>query len=287
MNTAMPRRLLVVDDQPLNIQALYRTFVGDHQVLMATSGEQALSMCLRQQPDLVLLDVVMPGMDGFEVCERLKSDPATRDIPVIFVTAHTDPQAETHGLELGAVDFISKPINPQIVRARVKTHLTLKHQADLLRQWSSIDGGTGVHNRRHFEMQLAAELGRAVRNGNPLSVVLIKIDGLRACNEAFGYRFGDELLRNAAQSLRQCLKRPADLLARHGGDDFACLLPETDLAGAAVVAGQLRLGIMAARRQAPDTPMDPIPVSLGVASWVRGMAPSAEAMLTQAAQQRC
>ena len=112
--------LLVVDDQPVNIQALYQAFAADHQVLMATGGEQALALCASQQPDLVLLDVVMPGIDGHEVCRRLKADATTCDTPVIFVTAHNDEAAETLGLALGAVDFISKPVNPAIVRARVR-----------------------------------------------------------------------------------------------------------------------------------------------------------------------
>ena len=115
--------------------------------MMATAGKQALTLRKTPQPDILLLDVMIPGMDGHEVCCRLKADPTTRDIPVIFVTAHTDEVAETFGLELGAVDVISKPINPKIVRARVKTHLTLKAQADVLRQWVYIDGLTGVHNR--------------------------------------------------------------------------------------------------------------------------------------------
>ena len=103
----------MVDDQPVNVQALYQAFAADHQVLMATSGEQALALCASRQPDLVLLDVVMPGMDGHQVCQRLKADAATRDIPVIFVTAHDDEAAETQGLEVGAVDFISKPDQPE------------------------------------------------------------------------------------------------------------------------------------------------------------------------------
>jgi len=131
----------------INIQAIYQAFASDHQVMMATAGEQALTLCKTQQPDILLLDVMMPGMDGHEVCRRLKADPTTRDILVIFITAHTDEVAETFGLELGAVDFISKPINPKIVGARIKTHLTLKAQADVLRQWVYIDGLTGVHNR--------------------------------------------------------------------------------------------------------------------------------------------
>lgn len=114
-------RILVVDDQPANIQTLYQVLKGDYDVSMATDGAQALAQCQRRAPDLVLLDVVMPGIDGFEVCKRLKSDPALRDIPVIFVTARDSAEDETLGLEVGAVDFIAKPISPPVVRARVRT----------------------------------------------------------------------------------------------------------------------------------------------------------------------
>jgi signal transduction histidine kinase/HPt (histidine-containing phosphotransfer) domain-containing protein len=122
----------VVDDQPLNIQVLYQAFAADHQVLLATSGVQALQLCRTQLPDLVLLDVVMPGMDGHEVCRQLKADPATRDIPIIFVTAQDDANQETLGLELGAADFIAKPVNAPVVRARVRTHLGLARSRSLL-----------------------------------------------------------------------------------------------------------------------------------------------------------
>jgi PleD family two-component response regulator len=146
--------LLVVDDQPINIQALYRIFAPEHRVLMATNGVQALALCKQDPPDLVLLDVVMPGMNGHEVCARLKAEEATRNIPVIFVTSQTDSEEETKGLELGAVDFITKPVNPAVVRARVMTHLTLKAQSDQLRQMVFVDGLTGVANRRCFDESL-------------------------------------------------------------------------------------------------------------------------------------
>ncbi len=128
-----PPRLLVVDDQPINIQVLYEIFYRDYDVYMATSGIQALEMCRKNPPDIMLLDVLMPGMDGLEVCKRLKADPETRDIPVIFVTAQDNPDDEVRGLEADALDFITKPVNPVVVRARVHTHLTLKKQADQLR----------------------------------------------------------------------------------------------------------------------------------------------------------
>ncbi|MGI9134233.1 MAG: response regulator, partial [Rhodoferax sp.] len=115
-------KLLLVDDQPINIQVLYQAFAADCQVFMATNGAQALGICKDNPPDLILLDIMMPEMDGFEVCRRLKADEATSHIPIIFVTAHTDAAQETHCLSLGAVDFIAKPVNPSVVRARVKTH---------------------------------------------------------------------------------------------------------------------------------------------------------------------
>ena len=258
-------RLLVVDDQPVNIQALYQAFSADHQVLMATSGEQALKIALAKQPDLVLLDVMMPGMDGHEVCHRLKADESTRDIPVIFVTAHNDEASETLGLEMGAVDFISKPINPKIVRARVKTQLTLKAQSDLLRQWVYIDGLTGVYNRRHFDERLACEWARSVRSGTELSVVLLDVDFFKRYNDRYGHQTGDDCLRRLAACLKDNMKRPADLVARYGGEEFVCLLPDTPLTGALALAEHLRAHVAALGiEHADSTAANGVTVSLGV-----------------------
>ena len=279
-------RLLVVDDQPVNIQALYQAFAADHQVLMATGGEQALALCASQQPDLVLLDVVMPGVDGHEVCRRLKAELATCDIPVIFVTAHSDEAAETLGLALGAVDFISKPINPAIVRARVRTHLTLKAQSDLLRQWVYIDGLTGVHNRRHFDERLAAEWGRAVRQGTALSVVLLDVDCFKRYNDHYGHLAGDDCLRQLAATLRACVKRPGDLVARYGGEEFVCLLPDVMLAGAMQLAEQLGQQVLAQHIPHTDSAVAPfVTVSLGVCSMSGHTDDSASALLRGADEQ--
>jgi len=233
------RRLLLVDDQPINIQALHQLFAADHQVFMATSGAQALKVCAEMQPDLVLLDVQMPGMDGHEVCRRMQADPALRDIPVIFVTAHSEAEAETQGLALGAVDFISKPFNPAVVRARVKTHLTLKAQSDLLRQLAYLDGLTGVYNRRHFDTQLPIEYQRCIRSGGSLAVLLVDVDHFKRYNDCYGHLAGDDCLRRVAQTLAETLRRPGDLMCRYGGEEFVCLLPDTDLAGAVTVAESL------------------------------------------------
>ena len=279
-------RLLVVDDQPVNVQVLYQAFAADHKVLMATSGEQALAVCAAQRPDLVLLDVMMPGMDGHEVCRRLKADPATRDTPVIFVTAHSDEAAETLGLELGAVDFISKPINPRIVRARVKTHLTLKAQSDLLRSWAYIDGLTGVYNRRHFDERLASEWSRAQRTCTPLSVVMMDVDFFKRYNDRRGHQAGDDCLRRIAAAIKGVIRRPGDIVARYGGEEFVCLLPETDLPGALNFAERLGDNVREQRIEHPDSPVAPVvSLSLGVSSASEVARTSAEALVRTADEQ--
>ncbi len=260
-------RLLMVDDQPTNIQVLYQAFATDHQVFIASSGEQALALCASKHPDLVLLDIEMPGMDGYEVCRRLKADATTRDIPVIFVTAHTDDVTETRGLDAGAVDFISKPINPKVVRARVKTHLTLKAQSDLLRQWVYTDGLTGVCNRRYFDERLADEWGRAQRNNTALSVVLIDIDFFKRYNDRYGHQAGDECLRRVAATLRASMQRPGDLIARYGGEEFVCLLPLTSLEGGLHLARLLGQNLFDQHMAHADSSVAPVvTASLGVCS---------------------
>lgn len=264
--SAQRPRLLVVDDQPLNVHTLYLALQADHQVFVATSGEQALKLAREKQPDVVLLDVVMPGLDGFEVCRRLRADQATADIPVIFVTAHSNEAEEAAGLDAGAVDFIAKPINPRIVRARVRTHLTLKRQSDALRQMAFIDGLTGVFNRRHFDERLQQEWQRALRNGTPLALMLIDLDCFKRYNDRYGHPAGDDCLRRVALALQAGLQRPADLLARYGGEEFACILPETEAVGALALAHRLCQRVQALGIEHLDAPDGRhASVSIGVA----------------------
>ena len=260
-------KLLVVDDQPINIQVLYQLFAADCQVFMATNGAQALQVCRDKRPDLVLLDVVMPGMDGYEVCRQLKADETLRHIPVIFVTAHDDPEQETMGLDLGADDFIAKPVNPKVVQARVKTQLTLKFQADLLRQLVFLDGLTGVHNRRYFDQQLALEWARSARTGAPLSMILLDVDFFKRYNDHYGHQAGDDCLRQVAATLKSNLRRPADLVARYGGEEFACILPETGLDDAVELAKQLERQVRALAISHAYSDVAPtVTISLGVAT---------------------
>jgi diguanylate cyclase (GGDEF)-like protein len=276
-------RLLIVDDQPANVQALYQLFAVDHQVFMATRGEQALQLCAERQPDLVLLDVVMPGMDGYQVCTLLRADPATAAIPVIFVTAERDETSETHALDVGAVDFITKPVNPKVVRARVRTHLQLKRQGDLLREWVYLDGLTNVANRRLFEERVAAEWARSVRQGEPLSVLMIDVDHFKRYNDRYGHQAGDDCLRRIASELKAALKRPTDLVARYGGEEFVALLPATDLAGAEAVAAQIRQLLRLAAIPHSDSPLGGIvTASVGICTKPPDVVGTVAALLREA-----
>jgi len=283
---ALLPRLLVVDDQPINIQALYRSFAADHQVFMATTGQQALQVAAQQRPDLILLDLELPDMDGLAVCQALKRQELTRDTPVIFVTAHGNAEVETRGLEAGAVDFIHKPINPAVVRARVRTHLTLKQQSDQLRRLAFIDGLTGLHNRRALDERLARELRHAARTVQPLALALIDVDFFKPYNDHYGHQAGDDALRAVAQALAQAMLRPVDLAARYGGEEFVCLLPETGAPGALAVAERLRAAVQAlALPHAHSGAAAVLTVSIGLAVWPAQLGrpvPAAEALIQAA-----
>lgn len=259
--------LLVVDDQPINIRVINELFRADCDMHMATCGEQAIAISQSLQPDLILLDIMMDGMDGLEVCRRLKRDPTTAAIPIIFITAKGEANDEALGLELGAVDYMSKPLNPAIVRARVKTHLTLKMQGDYLKQLASLDGLTGIANRRAFDQRLAEAWGHASREGETLSLMMIDIDYFKRFNDHFGHLEGDQCLRRVAAVLADAVKRPYDTVARFGGEEFACILPDTDAQGALKLAQQIQHSISQLAIAHPASKVsDDLTLSIGIAS---------------------
>lgn len=266
LHIGRPPRLLLVDDQPANILALNQLFRAECEVFMATDGEQALRQADQHRPDLILLDVMMDRMDGYEVCQRLKASALTEDIPIIFLTSHRSEADEVRGFQLGAVDFISKPVNPVIVRARVETHLKLKLQGDLLRRAALTDGLTGLANRRHFDEQLLLHWRQCQRDQAPLALILVDVDHFKRYNDHYGHLAGDTCLRAVAQALGQGMQRPYDLAARYGGEEFACLLPNTSANGARHVAEQLQRLIEALALPHEASPLAPfITVSQGVA----------------------
>ncbi|WP_320827338.1 diguanylate cyclase [Reinekea sp.] len=225
-------KILVVDDQAVNIHVIHEIFKQDLDVLMATTGRTAIDLCQSQAPDLVILDVMMPDMNGYDVCRALKADPTTRDIPIIFLTSLSEEQDEIFGFELGAVDFINKPISPIVVKSRVGTHLRLKLQTDLLRSIGLTDGMTGIANRRRFDDKLDQQWRICEQDQKPLSLIILDVDFFKPYNDHYGHLMGDECLKSIAQALEQKIRRPNDLVARYGGEEFACILPTTDSDGA-------------------------------------------------------
>lgn len=232
-------KILVVDDQVANIRVLHTLLENDYEVFMATEGEQAVELCRRVNPDLVLLDVIMPGVGGHDVCRRLKADKRTQDIPVIFVTSQSEDADEELGLSLGAVDFISKPIRPAVTLRRIQTHLTLKRQRDLLRLRAVTDALTGIANRRCFNEEADSLWMQCARELRPVSLLMMDVDYFKRYNDRYGHQAGDECLFRVAAAIAEGLQRPFDLLARYGGEEFSCILPYTDERGARNVAERI------------------------------------------------
>jgi len=261
------QKVLIVDDAPLNIQVLNETLRGAYRTFFATTGRDALKVAMTVVPDLILLDIMMPEMDGYEVCRILKADPYLKDVPVIFITAMSSKENESVGLELGAVDYITKPFNPGIVRLRVRNHLELKRQRDLLGRLSLTDGLTGIANRRAFDDYYGREWRRALRAGTELALVMLDIDHFKQYNDRYGHLAGDDCLKRVAVMLEATLARPGDFLARYGGEEFVCVLPETNEEGALVTAERLRGAVTALRIPHETSPVAPwVTVSLGVAA---------------------
>ena len=233
-------RILIVDDERFNLNTLHGLLKDDYKIMVATSGEQALKAVVTGRPDLILLDINMPGMDGYEVCRILKSDTLTMGVPIIFITGLSDADDETRGLELGAADYITKPFNLSVVRARVRTQMRLKQQSDLLESFAFRDGLTGLANRRAFDDRAASEWNRCMRAGLPLSAMMIDVDHFKLYNDSYGHARGDDCLRAVAQALALKVQRAGDFVARYGGEEFVVLLPDADPASALAVGESLR-----------------------------------------------
>lgn len=268
MKTEGKPLILIVDDVPANIQVLAEALKRDYRIKFATNGIAGLELAGRDdRPDLILLDVMMGGIDGYEVCRRLKEQAPTRDIPVIFVTAKDDVLDEQRGLDLGAVDYIGKPFQIAIVKARVRNHLNLKRKTDLLESLAMLDGLTGIPNRRSFDQTLDRESRRACRSRESFSVVMADIDFFKKFNDHYGHGAGDACLKAVADALKGALIRPADGVFRYGGEEFAAILPATDFNGAAAVTEHFRAVVEALRiPHAASSVADRVTLSVGFAT---------------------
>ncbi|MBB1390736.1 diguanylate cyclase [Shewanella sp. SG44-6] len=262
-------KILLVDDQVVNIKILHQLLQDDYDIYMARDGNQAIEMCKKVKPDLVLLDIEMPMLNGFDVCAHLKNDPDTQEVAIIFVSGHFDEDKEVRGFQLGAVDFIHKPINPVITKARIKNQIRLKLNTDLLRTIALIDGLTGVANRRQFEQVLPVSWSQCAREKQPLTIILLDIDFFKHFNDTYGHTEGDVCLRLVAQKIHDTVNRPYDLVARFGGEEFICILPNTDLIGGTYVAQQIVDSIVSLKIPHINSPISAfVTISAGVSSVV-------------------
>jgi diguanylate cyclase (GGDEF)-like protein len=277
--------ILIADDTSANIELLHAVLGSEYEILFATSGAKAVEIAVAETPDLILLDVMMPEMDGFETCTLLKSDHRTAQIPVIFVTSLNREAEEARGLEVGAIDFIAKPFSSAVIKARVRNHLELKQQRDILRDLSFLDGLTGLANRRRFDEFLDQEWRRGLRSRSPLSLILMDIDFFKAYNDAAGHLAGDDCLRRIAQFLASSAQRRGDLIARYGGEEFVCVLPDTDAAGARAMSENIQSLIAELALPHPRSTISPVvTLSLGVATRFASLGKDSDTLIRAADQ---
>lgn len=240
-------KILVIDDSKV-ITHIAKAILNKrgHDVAVAHDGMEGFRVAKTEVPDMILLDLLMPLMDGYETCQRLKSDEATRDIPVIMVTSKTEPADKIKGLEMGAVDYVTKPFDPGELIARVNIHLRLKELYEALQEknkqlqeLANRDGLTGLYNHRYFQEHLTKDYARAVRYGEPLSIVIFDIDHFKKLNDTYGHQAGDSVLKKLG-SLVSSLTRESDLAARYGGEEFVLILNHTGPTQAIEAAERLR-----------------------------------------------
>jgi diguanylate cyclase (GGDEF)-like protein len=203
-----------------------------------------MKVAIEQQPDTILLDIGMPEMNGYQVCDALKQNDHTQHIPVIFSTALDSEEDEILGFECGASDYITKPFNMRLIQHRVGNLVTLKRQTELLEELARLDGLTQIPNRRYFDLTLDTEWRRAVRGGALISICMLDIDYFKQFNDNYGHGAGDKCLIDIANELTVRLKRAGDIVARYGGEEFVILLPETGNADAILFADYLRESIV-------------------------------------------
>ena len=275
-------KILVVDDSLVNQAVLRNILTSETAALrgaenapyiieVANAGPEGLEKARELKPDLILLDIIMPGMSGFEVLAQLKETQETWSIPVIIITGLEDAANEEKGLVLGAVDYITKPFKEAVVLARIKNHRLIVEQMRMIEHQSLFDPLTNIMNRRSFNFQIDGLWSYAIRKQEPLSVIMSDIDHFKKFNDTYGHQIGDLVLQIVAKAISSALKRASDQVFRWGGEEFTVLLPTTPIEGAAQVAERIREAVENAGIPYGDGPPLKVTASLGVASTVPGV----------------
>lgn len=232
--------ILVVDDMTTTLLLLHDLLKDTYEVKIAKSGTKALEILESPNDiDLILLDIEMPDINGYDVCKRIKNNETIKNIPIIFITGRTSQEDEEYGLNLGAIDYITKPFNNAIVKLRIKNYLDLKIKNDMLEKLSMYDGLTNIRNRRYFDETFEKTFSEIKRDKKSLAVLMIDIDFFKPYNDNYGHGQGDETLRKVAKALEKTIKRASDFVARYGGEEFVILLKDINKDGVEAVANNL------------------------------------------------
>ena len=232
--------ILVVDDMTTTLLLIHDLLKDTYEVKIAKSGTKALEILESPNDiDLILLDIEMPDMNGYDVCKRIKNNETIKNIPIIFITGRTSQEDEEYGLNLGAIDYITKPFNKAIVKLRIKNYLNLKIKNDMLEKLSMYDGLTNIRNRRFFDETFEKTFSEIKRDKKSLAVLMIDIDFFKPYNDNYGHGQGDETLRKVAKALEKTIKRASDFVARYGGEEFVILLKDINKNGVEAVANNL------------------------------------------------
>jgi diguanylate cyclase (GGDEF)-like protein len=276
-------RVLIADDDSVSLFLLSKVFADGYELCCVKSGEEALANVETFKPDIIILDIVMKGIYGYEACERLKANRDTADIPVVFISSREEADAEIAGLKVGGIDFITKPFNPAVVRMRISNYIDLKRTRDNLEQMSITDQLTSLYNRRYFDRMLNSEVRRSSRSHDSIALLMMDIDRFKVYNDNNGHLAGDECLKLISLAVKKTFRRVGDLVSRYGGEELTALLPSTNLASACALAENARKNVEDLQIAYTGLPENGfVTVSIGVAAAVPDPGANPQQLLNEA-----
>jgi diguanylate cyclase (GGDEF)-like protein len=257
--------ILIVDDEKPNRKILSALLEDEFEIILAKDGKQVFERFRdNKKIDLIMLDLMLPDMNGYDILKHVKNNDRLRETPVIIISVLDSLESEEKGLKLGAVDYITKPFHPGIVQLRVKNHIKMIEQKQMLEDLVGIDGLTGINNRRRFDDLYSKQWRSCKRSGNPLSLIMIDVDSFKKYNDCYGHAAGDEVLKAISSALNNTIKRPDDTLSRYGGEEFIVTLPNTDKEGGLYIAEKMRKTIEDLKIPHEKSPTsDYVTISLG------------------------
>jgi diguanylate cyclase (GGDEF)-like protein len=274
--------ILIVDDENANLKVLTHILGSEYTIFTATSGASSIEKAREFAPDLILLDILMPEMDGYAVLREIKKDKDIQKIPVIFITGLDSEEDEEKGLALEAADYITKPFSSAIVKLRVRNQIQIINQIRTIERLSMIDQLTNIPNRRSFDIRLNMEWKQAIREQTPISLLIMDLDKFKDLNDTYGHQQGDIVLQRVVDIFPQSFRRPGDFAARWGGEEFVVLLPNTPLEGALEIAEKIRSDIENMQIPAADGSQMRTTLSIGVNSLIPANETSIDTFVSKA-----